>query len=303
MHRKTLAPLLVLTIASTLAACGDSFTEAPSDGGPSGDDTLESGTLDGATKNDAMAPDGSISDAAGPGDSGVADASPPPSDGGGGVDAAGCGRACPSGFDCVASKCIDTAASRFSTNKNPPFLSNWTYGYASAPGQKPNVYSQEWKATGMTANGGIDVWSKDQGNIELSVFHNPGLVEADYLDLAVPALALGLYPTTSSTEVTAARWVAPANGTYDLDALFTGISTPPAKVAVGVSLNGTVGTPVGMMPTSGFLNQFGSPNSFHLTVTGQVLKVGDTVDFYVTGPTALDDSPGGVTLKATITAE
>jgi hypothetical protein len=309
MHRRTLAPLLAVSVTACVAACGDAFTADTGDGGIPGGQSDAS--LVDVSVVDAMQP----SDAAVGHDAVAADAAsdstspPPPTEGGLPLDAAVCARACPSGFDCIDGKCEDLASLHFSALRNPALVSNWIYGSASAPGGKPNIYTQEWRALSMGSTGSdaLDVWSKNSDDIELSVFHNAGVTAVAYDGMSVPpatSFTLGMYPTTSSIEVTAVRWIPPQSGLYDISVQFTGISTPVSKVAVGVSFDGTVGgNPADGGPASSFLNQFGSGNTFGLSAPGQLLGPSDTVDFYVSGNNNTDDSPGGVSLAALIIAE
>ena len=58
---------------------------------------------------------------------------------------------------------------------------------------------------------------------------------------------------------------------------------PPADI--GRLLN-RQNLPFFFQQSSGFLNQFMAGNTFHLTAMSQSIKQGDTVDFYVQGPTA-----------------
>ncbi len=99
-------------------------------------------------------------------------------------------------------------------------------------------------------------------------------------------------------QVAIVRWMAPAAGSYAIDVTFTGISTPPSTVEVGVLVNNATG-----MGTSLALNDFGSGNTFPYSAPAQTLMAGDNVDFYVTTIFNRDDPPGGVTLDARITAE
>jgi hypothetical protein len=297
MHRRVLSPLLVLAVV----ACGDAFTSATSDGSAPGDAAslddrgtvgVDSAAGDDAREDDATLEDATARDAAkedgghGKGDASIGnlDAGPALPDG------SVCIRACPAGFECIASQCVDRAAPHFSATDNRPF--NWSYGYEASLDGAFMLDSSNW-----TPGSSIDVWTSTMAKtLEPSVFHNSGLAPQTYGEMAIPGEALGFYPDATGG-VSIVRWTAPAPGFYAIDVTFTGLSTPPSAVTVGVIVKSLVG------PGSLVLNAYGDGNAFTYSAPAQMLAASDAIDFYVTVIVNLDDPPGGVALDARITAE
>jgi len=300
MNRRVVSALIAPALA--VAACGQAFTSATGDGGalPPADGSFDTG---------APGRDGSLADAAGPGDGasedatfqdatledgghGEGDASTGGGDGGPALpDAALCLRTCPAGFDCLEGKCEDRAALHFSATTNRPF--NWSYGYAASPAgtflPDPSHFSPA---------AGIDIWTGAAADsLEPSVFHNSGLITQTYAEMAIPPAGLGLYPGPN-LEPSIVRWTAPVAGSYAIDVTFTGISTPATAVTAGVLVNN-----VTELGSSEALNDYGGTNTFTYSVPAQTLAVGAVIDFYVLMVTNRDDAPGGTALDALITAE
>jgi hypothetical protein len=299
-----------IAIAITVASCGDAFTTAPDDsGGPTGiDGSMDAGALDGAVEDVGARRDGDIRDAvseaiakldgsrdrvdSGPIDldSGPIDLDSGPIGADGGLDASSCVRTCPSGFDCLTGKCLDRAATHFSamTAKS----SNWSDGYTASLGSAFVLDTFEWRS-GLT----IDVWTDVMADsLEPSVLHYSGIVSQTYMGMTLTAGLLGLVPGATS-EVSDVRWTAPADGSYSIDATFTGISTPSTMVTAGVFIKNTTGP-----GSSQSLNKYGGGNSFKYPTATQTLAAGDAVDFYVAPIPNSDEASGGTELVATITA-
>jgi hypothetical protein len=298
MHRRALAPLMALSVA----ACGEAFTAATSDGSAPGDAASLDDTgvvgVDGAPgDDDARVSDATIEDATSGGDAaredadhGKGDASTGNLDAGPVPEASLCVRACPVGFDCVVTQCEDRAALHFSATNNNP--ANWSYGWAAGMGAMFQLDSSHW-VSGST----IDVWTNTgQSTFEPSVFHNSALAPQMVDEMTIPGAALGLY-SGAMVQASLVRWNAPVTGTYAIDATFTGISAPLTTVNVGVTINNVTGPGTGIA-----LNEFGGGNTFTYSVPAQTLTPTDNVDFYVTPISNRDDPPGGVSLDARITA-
>jgi hypothetical protein len=307
MHRRVASALLALAVA----ACGEAFTAATGDG--SAPDVDASSTFDtGAPGPDAAGvrgPDGAVDDAASGGDAkSVADATSHDAtagDGGSGKgdgsigvldggpvlpDAGICVRTCPAGFDCIASKCEDHAATHFSATSNRPF--NWAYGYSTDLGGAFMLDTVHW-----TPLSSIDVWATAASSLEPSVFHNSGLASQMYAEMTIPGVTLGLYPG-ATTQVSIVRWIAPAVGYYAIDATFTGISAPLTTVSVGILVNEAT-----TQNGAGTLNEYGGGNTFTYSAPSAMMTAGTAVDFYVQTVPNRDDPPGGASLDAKITAE
>jgi hypothetical protein len=304
-----------LAIAIAVASCGGAFTTAPDDAGhPTNlDGSLDAPIADVATEDVRVRRDGASRDAASE-DVTTVDSSPEPKDGspvdhdGGpiqdaepevGSEASSCSHPCPSGFECLATKCVDRAAPHFSAMTAQPPDSNWSYGYEASLGGTFMTYTHPWKA-GVA----IDIWTYMMtSTLEPSVFHNSGLVTETYGGMTLTAGLLGLFPGAAS-EASVVRWTAPIAGNYTIAATFTGISTPPTLASVGVFIKGAY-----IAGSSKPLNMFGGVNFFVFPGTDsgagsgapQALLAGDAVDFYADPYMNSDDSRGGVELTATIT--
>jgi hypothetical protein len=292
--RRVSSPLVALGVA----ACGQAFTTATGDGGslasdgslhvgaPGEDSGEDAASPHDATTEDASPRDGRAKEGGGQGDSSppVIDSGPLP------IDASSCVRACPAGFDCLATKCQDRADAHFSATNNRPF--NWSYGFAQSLGGPFQLYSSTW-----SPGSSIDVWTNTTAHtLEPSVFHNSGLATT-YDGMTIPLGALGLYPgPTGQTSIV--RWTAPAAGLYAIDLTFTGLSVPATQIDVGVFINN-----ITVQNGSSALNAYGGGNTFTLSVPAQMLSAGAFVDFYATIITTMDDPPGGTSLDARITAE
>jgi hypothetical protein len=293
-------------IALAAAACGQAFSTASGDGGAPGSDDAsfdtgapgedaaggeDAGGEDGARPRDATMEDAPSRDANGKEGGGKGDGSTIDLDSGPIVDAGSCARTCPAGFECIVDKCLDRAAPHFSATNNAPF--NWSYGYATDLNGSFHAYASHW-----SPNSSIDVWSTAPSSLEPSVFHNGALLPQMYAEMTIPGGALGLYAGGTGQE-SIVRWIAPAAGTYAINATFVGISAPVTTVYVGVFVNSTVGP-----GTSQSLNAYpGDGNTFTFSPQPQALAAGSVVDFYVIEITNLDDPPGGVSLDAVITAQ
>jgi hypothetical protein len=292
--RRVSSPLVALGVA----ACGPAFTTATGDGGPlASDGSLDvrapgkdSGE-DAASLHDATTEDASPRDGGAKEDGGQGDGSPPALDGAPPpIEASSCVRACPAGFDCLATKCQDRADAHFSATDNRPF--NWSYGFAQSLGGPFQLYASTW-----SPGSSIDVWTNTTVHtFEPSVFHNSGLA-ATYDGMTIPLGALGLFPGPTG-QASLVRWTAPAPGLYAIDLTFTGLSTPATRIDVGVFVNN-----ITVMNGSGALNVYGGGNTFTLSAPAQMLSAGTFVDFYATNITLMDDPPGGTSLDARITAE
>ncbi len=297
MRRNVALPL----IAVAIAACGGAFTAGPGDGGgvSGGDGSFDTGVIGPVdAADDVSSPsDANVEDAPTLHDAMARDAGGGGKDGSIGIvdagvkDASLCVSTCPAGFDCVVDKCLDRAAPHFSATNNAPF--NWSYGYAVSLGGTFSLYSSHW-----SPGSNLDVWTNTAAqSIEPSVFHNSGLSQQVYAEMTIPGAALGIYAGGDS-EASIVRWTAPAKGSYAIDATFTGISSPLTTVTTGVFVNG-----IANQGSSAALNKFGGGNTFTYSVPAQTLMPGDVVDFYAWPGISVDDSVGGVTLDARITAE
>jgi hypothetical protein len=293
--RRDCSPLLALVVA----ACGPAFTVATSDGGPLAEDgsldavaSGEDAGKDARSRHDATTEDASVPDGSAGDDAGKEDGSPIDVDAGVPTDAGACARTCPTGFDCVAAKCVDRAGPRFSATDNKPF--NWSYGYTQSLGATPfHLYVSPW-----SPGSSINVWTDTSTHtLEPSVFHNSGLATQTYGGMTIPGGALGLYPGPMD-QASIVRWTAPADGAFAIDVTFAGLSTPATRIDVGVFINNTTGK-----GQSAALNAYGGGNTFTLSLPGQMLAAGTLVDFYATIITTLDDPPGGSSVDARITAE
>ena len=298
MHRRVVAPLVALAVA----ACGDAFTAATSDGGgatPEAASALDTGAAgtdsavddapggDDVTTEDATTGHDATAEEAGHGKDGsviILDGGPDL------PDASSCLRACPAGFQCIAAKCVDRAAARFSATDNRPL--NWSYGFATSLGGAFQLDTSEW-----TPGSSIDVWSTAVNTLEPSVFHNSGVTPQTYAEMTIPGGALGVYPGATG-QASIVRWTAPAVGLYAIDVTFTGISSPATTVDVGLLVKN-----VTAQGTSMALNEFSGGNTFTYSAPAQTLMAGDAVDFYSTIIFARDDSPGGTSVDARITAQ
>jgi len=290
-------PLVALAVAS----CGPAFTEATGEGGPPGSEDASVDVFvpghdagkDATSRHDATTDDASARDGSSNEDSGREDSSPIDLDGAPiPTDAASCARTCPVGFECLVSRCEDRAAAHFSATNNNP--ANWSYGYTASLAATPfHLYVLAW-----SSGSSIDVWTSTPAHtLEPSVFHNSGLATQIYGGMTIPGEALGLDPGPTG-QASIVRWTAPAAGTYAIDATFTGLSTPASRIDVGVFINNTTG-----MNQSAALNAYGGGNTFTISLPGQMLLAGALVDFYATIIANTDDSPGGASLDARITAE
>jgi hypothetical protein len=285
-------------VALAVAACGPAFTVATGDGGPLGEDASfdasasgEDAGKDSASRHDATREDASVRDGGVRDGGSNEDGSPIELDGGVLTDAVACARTCPTGFDCLAAKCVDRAGTRFSATTNRPF--NWSYGYTPSLGATFHLYVFAW-----SPGSSIDVWTDtNKHTVEPSVFHNGGLATQTYDGMTIPGEALGLYPGPTG-QASIVRWTAPASGLFAIDATFTGVSTPATRIEVGVLINNTTG-----MNQSAALNAFGGGNTFTLSLPGQMLAAGASVDFYATAIANMDDPPGGTSVDARITAD
>jgi hypothetical protein len=279
-------------VALAIAACGEAFTSATDDSGPGAADVLvDVGAVDVLTSDASLTSDAHSHDVLSEQVT-LTDGTPGPAEAGSG-DGAGCARVCPSGFDCILGKCDDRVVPHFSTTASGS--GNWQYGYESSMASTFIRYMSQWRA-----NGALDFWSVLSGSIEPSVFHNSTLGTVNYDAMAVPPDGLALYPG-STGQVSVVRWIAPENGSYSVQATFTGISykgaVPDAAVGVGVLFANVVS-----MGASSTLNSYGGTNSFTYAPGSQALSANTAVDFYVTFLTNADDLQGGTQLNAHIVA-
>jgi hypothetical protein len=283
---------------SACVACGDAFTTGSEDTRPDGagagdaaiaDGSVDTGSSDGPLEDravrdgsrprDALSEEVGTSDGSGPSDASVVDG------------ASLCATPCPLGFDCVLAKCVDRATVRFSAQSASP--GNWADGYFKDLGGVFQVDSNHW-----VSGSSVDVWTDvTASTFEPSVFHNnrtSGAVSVN--SMTIPAGALGLFPS-SQGPFAVLQWTAPATGAYQVDAAFTGISTPPSQVDVGIRVNMVIG-----VGTSRDLNAYGGGNTFTYSQV-QMLTAGESLYFYCGPITMADDPVGGVTLDAEITSQ
>lgn len=269
----------VAILAAAAAACGgDPFTASlPTDGGAS-DTSNADGSIDAGT-GDGSVGDGGVSE------SGVVE--------GGRADATPCAMACPAGFKCVGTVCIDDAAGHFSPTQNPS--GNWTYGWTA---QLASTFTPYLLHSAVQTT--LEVWDTTPGSLMPSVFLNAGNGSTVYSGTFMMAAgSLGLHPGATN-EHSVVRWTAPAAGRYAIDALFTGLSgvggSPLSTVSVTVLINGSVAL-------GKTINTNGGSNSVPFVQAHNQLNAGGVVDFivdYGNDGDAMDDATG---LRATLTTE
>jgi hypothetical protein len=302
MNRETTVAACLIALA--VAACGDAFS-AVDDAGtspePDGsfDASIDTGLTD-ADGDDAARPrdaathdgqGGGGDDGGGGGGQGDGGGPPPILDSGGLDAGVLCAKTCPSGFDCVASACVDRAAQRFSALTGTP--GNWSYGYSTAEGATFQPDTSRFNPTMA-----LEVWTNSVANsLAPSIFHNSGLAAVTYDEMTVDVGVLGIYAGPAG-EVSILRWTAPATGIYDINVTFVGISKPLTTVSVGVLINEAT-----TKNSASSLNMYTNGNSFTYAASAQSLAVGTTVDFYSMMIPNTDDAIGGASLDAHITAD
>jgi hypothetical protein len=290
MQGRWLGPLIALGIA----ACGNAFTAATSDGGLEGHDAAIDTGVPGGDDSGAT-PDASrdaSSDAMSTMDSPV---TPPVEGGGGGMGDASssCAHTCPSGFACVLGKCEDRVLLNFLATTNTS--GNWTYGYF-----ENNATSAFMAYPIRGASDGLDTWGLSAGSIEPSALHNPALMAVNFTGLTpgpvqVPAGGIVLYP--SSTLASAVRWTAPVAGQVDISATFTGLGTSPLTMT-GANVN--IGLAIVFSQT---VNAFNGPNAVTYTASSQKVNAGDVIYFFVQFVTTGDDIEGATGFEAHFTLD
>ena len=164
----------------------------------------------------------------------------------------------------LASTLYDVAAD-FSATNNP--AGAWSYGWSSQLTSAIDLYSY----TGYDR--GIDVWNDYSGALSPpSVGHNgtSSAISLSPEQIIVQPGQFALHPGPGG-EYSHARWTAPAAGTYDISAAFSGLDQTGTTTDVHVLYNGS-------SLFAGFVNGFGDTSSFSTTMS---VSTGDIIDFAV----------------------
>jgi hypothetical protein len=151
------------------------------------------------------------------------------------------------------------------TNGNPN--GQWTYGYATS--LTPGYALVPYTATGSSS--GYESWLGNIGGDGTPVVsHNTNASTFNSGSVSVPAGAAALHPGPGN-QLSVARFTAPAAGTYDLAATFTGYDIVGTSTDVHILHNGT--------------SLFSSSVLGYLATASHAqpltLAAGDTVDFAV----------------------
>jgi hypothetical protein len=157
-----------------------------------------------------------------------------------------------------------SAAADFSATSNPTGV--WSYGWSA---QRGSAFTLDTQRTNV---GGADIWFEPRGDpVAPGVFHNGtnGTVNPYGTHPFAPG-QLGLHPGPYGDNAVV-RWTAPAFGTFDIAATFSGMDTGGTTTDVAVLRNG------GEL-FSGLVNGYQATRSFSGVVA---VSAGETIDFSV----------------------
>ena len=158
------------------------------------------------------------------------------------------------------------AAADFSPTDNP--TGQWTYGYSY-----PNIDSTLTPYTiHFTDPSGLEFWNTGRTDLVPGVFKNPTAAPITLSTLTVPPEGLAFHPGVNG-EYSHVVWTAPTDGTYAINATFTGLDTGPTTTDVHILVGG-ISQFDGYVNLNGYGNQISDSFSFFIFV-------GKTVDFAV----------------------
>jgi len=183
------------------------------------------------------------------------------------------------------------AATDFSAT-NPS--GQWSYGFTIYSGGVPDASGTYLLNNAYAPNefgGAVDMWYRnDVGGIEPNVTHNHSADEVTLYGITWGPGAVGLASRGSYQYLSELRWTAPATGSYDLAATFSGMqSTGGADVYI--YRNGT-------QLMTGTAGKLGDPG-VSFSQNGLAMTAGDTL-MYIVGTNGATGATNYVQLGATI---